>query len=59
MNASFRFAIGALMPFSALLAGLLGERLGVRVTLFICRRGHADLGAADRLLGGAPSTDLR
>ena len=39
VNASFRFAIGALMPFSALLAGLLGERLGVRATLFICAAG--------------------
>ncbi len=39
VNASFRFAIGALMPFSAALAGLLGERLGLRVTLFICAGG--------------------
>lgn len=39
VNASFRFAIGALMPFSAVLAGLLGERLGVRPTLFICAGG--------------------
>jgi Na+/melibiose symporter-like transporter len=39
VNASFRFAIGALMPFSAVLAGLLGERLGVRATLFICAAG--------------------
>jgi Na+/melibiose symporter-like transporter len=37
--ASFGFAIGALMPFSAALAGLLGERLGLRVTLFICAGG--------------------
>jgi len=39
VNASFRFAISALMPFSALLAGLLGERLGLRPTLFICAAG--------------------
>ena len=39
VNASFRFAIGALMPVSALLAGLLGERLGLRGTLFICAGG--------------------
>jgi predicted MFS family arabinose efflux permease len=39
VNASFRFAIGALMPFSAALAGLLGERLGLRPTLFICAGG--------------------
>lgn len=39
VNASFRFAIGALMPFSALLAGFLGERLGLRTTLFITAAG--------------------
>jgi MFS family permease len=39
VNASFRFAISALMPFSALLAGFLGERLGLRPTLFICAGG--------------------
>lgn len=39
VNASFRFAIGALMPFSAALAGLLGERVGLRPTLFICAAG--------------------
>jgi len=39
VNASFRFAIGALMPVSALLAGLLGERLGLRPTLFITAAG--------------------
>jgi MFS family permease len=39
VNASFRFAIGALMPFSALLAGLLGEKLGLRPTLFITAAG--------------------
>jgi MFS family permease len=39
VNASFRFAIGALMPVSALLAGLLGETLGLRPTLFICGAG--------------------
>jgi MFS family permease len=39
VNASFRFAIGALMPFSALLAGLLGGQLGLRTTLFITAAG--------------------
>jgi MFS family permease len=39
VNASFRFAIMMLMPFSALLAGLLGEQLGVRTGLFICSAG--------------------
>jgi MFS family permease len=39
VNASFRFAIGCLMPFSALLAGLLGEQLGLRPTLYICAAG--------------------
>jgi MFS family permease len=39
VNAGFRFAIGALMPFSALLAGLLGELLGLRTTLFITAAG--------------------
>jgi MFS family permease len=39
VNASFRFAIGALMPVSALLAGLLGETLGLRATLFVCGAG--------------------
>lgn len=39
VNAGFRFAIGALMPFAAALAGFLGERLGLRVTLFICAGG--------------------
>ncbi|HEY7144585.1 MAG TPA: MFS transporter [Streptosporangiaceae bacterium] len=39
VNAGFRFAIGALMPFSAALAGLLGELIGVRATLFVCAAG--------------------
>ncbi len=39
VNASFWFAISALMPLSALLAGLLGERLGLRATLFITAGG--------------------
>lgn len=39
MHASFRFAIGALMPFSAAIAGLLGEWLGLRTTLFITAAG--------------------
>lgn len=39
VNASFRFAIMALMPFSALLAGLLGEQLGLRQALFVCSAG--------------------
>ena len=39
VNASFSFAIGALMPVSAVLAGLLGDRLGLRPTLFICAAG--------------------
>jgi MFS family permease len=39
VNASFRFAIMALMPFSALLAGLLGEQFGLRPALFICSAG--------------------
>jgi predicted MFS family arabinose efflux permease len=39
VNASFRFAIMALMPFSALLAGVLGEQFGLRPALFICSAG--------------------
>lgn len=39
VNASFRFAIMALMPFSALLAGVLGQRFGLRPALFICSAG--------------------
>ncbi len=39
VNASFGFAIGALMPVSAVLAGLLGQRLGLRPTLFVCAAG--------------------
>jgi hypothetical protein len=39
VNASFWFAISALMPLSALMAGLLGERLGLRATLFIAACG--------------------
>ncbi|HWG63489.1 MAG TPA: MFS transporter [Streptosporangiaceae bacterium] len=39
VSASFRFALGALMPFSAALAGLLGERLGLRATLFVTAAG--------------------
>jgi MFS family permease len=39
VNASFWFAISALMPLSAVLAGLLGERLGLRATLFIAACG--------------------
>jgi dipeptide/tripeptide permease len=38
-SASFRFAIMALMPVSALLAGLLGQWFGVRTGLFICSAG--------------------
>jgi predicted MFS family arabinose efflux permease len=39
VNASFQFAIMALMPFSALLAGLLGEQFGLRPALFVCSAG--------------------
>jgi MFS family permease len=39
VNASFRFVIMALLPFSALLAGLLGEQFGLRPALFICSAG--------------------
>ncbi len=39
VNASFRFAVMAPMPFSALLAGLLGEQFGLRPALFICSAG--------------------
>jgi MFS family permease len=39
VNASFWFAISALMPLSALLAGLLGEQLGLRATLFFAAGG--------------------
>lgn len=39
VNASFRFAIMALMPLSAVLAGLLGQHVGLRPTLFICSAG--------------------
>jgi predicted MFS family arabinose efflux permease len=71
VNASFRFAIGALMPFSALLAGLLGERLGLRATLFITAAGMPisvvwiafsptrKVGAAEELAGGRPESPGR
>jgi len=39
VNASFWFAVSALMPFSALLAGLLGGQLGLRATLFVTAAG--------------------
>lgn len=39
VSASFRFAIMALMPVSALLAGVLGEQFGLRPALFICSAG--------------------
>lgn len=39
VNATFRFATAALMPVSALAAGALGERFGLRPTLFICAAG--------------------
>ena len=39
VNAGFWFAVSSLMPASALLAGLLGERLGLRTTLFACAAG--------------------
>ncbi len=35
VNASFRFLIGGLVPISALVAGLLGDSIGLRATLFI------------------------
>ncbi|MBX7266337.1 MFS transporter [Micromonospora sp. Llam7] len=35
VNASFRFLIGGLVPISALVAGLLGDAIGLRPTLFI------------------------
>jgi MFS family permease len=39
MNASFRFAITGLMPLSALLAGVMGDKLGLRPALFVCSAG--------------------
>ncbi|HEX4062323.1 MAG TPA: MFS transporter [Streptosporangiaceae bacterium] len=39
VNASFRFGVMALMPFSALLAGVLGDQFGLRPALFICSAG--------------------
>jgi MFS family permease len=39
VNASYRFAVNALMPFSALLAGILGAEFGLRPALFICSAG--------------------
>jgi MFS family permease len=38
-SASYRFAIMALMPFSAALAGVLGEQFGLHTGLFICSAG--------------------
>ncbi|HEY2575518.1 MAG TPA: MFS transporter [Streptosporangiaceae bacterium] len=70
VNASFRFAIGALMPFSALLAGLLGEKLGLRTTLFITAAGMPlsvlwialsptrKVGAAEELAPAEPAPSL-
>ncbi len=71
VNASFRFAIGALMPFSALLAGLLGEKLGLRATLFITAGGMPlsvvwialsptrKVGAAEELAPADPAGGLK
>jgi predicted MFS family arabinose efflux permease len=39
VSASFRFAIMVLMPFSALLAGVLGTEIGLRPALFFCSAG--------------------
>jgi MFS family permease len=39
VNASFRVAISGLMPVSAIVAGLLGDRVGLRATLFIAAGG--------------------
>lgn len=35
VNASFRFLVGALLPISAAVAGVLGDHLGLRATLFV------------------------
>lgn len=50
VSAGFGFIIGALVPFSALLAGILGASIGLRVTLFI-----AGAGALSSVLWLAPS----
>jgi MFS family permease len=39
VNASFRFMIGALLPVAALVAGLLGEQIGLRTTLYVTSAG--------------------
>jgi MFS family permease len=39
VTAAFGFLIGALIPVSAILAGVLGERLGLRATLFVAAAG--------------------
>lgn len=35
VNASFRFLVGALLPISAAVAGVLGDHIGLRTTLFV------------------------
>jgi predicted MFS family arabinose efflux permease len=37
--ASYKVVVGALMPVSAVLAGLLGDAIGLRATLFVCAFG--------------------
>ena len=39
VNASFKFALSALTPVSAAVAGVLGDSLGLRTTLFIMAAG--------------------
>lgn len=39
MNASFLVSISGLMPVSAVVAGVLGDRIGLRATLFITAAG--------------------
>jgi predicted MFS family arabinose efflux permease len=39
VNASFRVSISGLMPVSAVVAGVLGDRIGLRATLFVTAAG--------------------
>jgi MFS family permease len=39
VTVAYGFLIGALIPVSAILAGVLGERLGLRATLFVAAAG--------------------